>query len=74
MPFLLPYIENSNTVKEIQIDIKFCYNKGWQKMDFDLLHRIYHFPGVNIPDDQEEGTCAKLADLFVQFSKQMVSI
>ncbi len=43
-------------------------------MDFNLLHRIYHFPGVDIPADQGEGTCAKLADLFVQFSKLMVSL
>ncbi len=43
-------------------------------MDFELLHRIYRFPGWDIPEDQGEETCIKLSSLFTEFSKHMVSL
>ena len=41
-------------------------------MDFDLLHHVYHFPGLDIPDTQDKTVCAKLMDLFIEFAKKMV--
>ena len=41
-------------------------------MDYSLLHRIYHFPGLNIPDTQDERACVELLDLFIEFSNEMV--
>ena len=41
-------------------------------MDVQLLHRIYHFNGMDVPDSQDEETCIKLLDLFKEFSKHMV--
>ena len=41
-------------------------------MDVELLHHIYHFPGRDLPTSQDEKTCQRLAELFVDFSDDMI--
>jgi hypothetical protein len=41
-------------------------------MDMDVLHRIYHFDGRDLPSDQSEESCWKLCSIFGCFAKEMV--
>lgn len=41
-------------------------------MNFELLHYIYHFPGVDLPTSQDAATCKKIMDLFISFTEHMV--